>query len=164
MPVEYVSGDLFANAHSAQALAHGCNCQGSMGAGVATGFRDRYPAMYAEYRRKCKAQPRAFNPGDAWLWKADGQPWVFNLATQEGVWRARASYAAIEASLKNMRQQADREGVTSIAIPRVGAGYGGLSWRKVRAVIEGAFAGWPGTPYVYEESAPEAGSQGGLEE
>jgi len=83
------------------------------------------------------------------------QPWVFNLATQEGVWRARASYAAIEASLKNMRQQADREGVTSIAIPRVGAGYGGLSWRKVRAVIERAFAGWPGTLYVYEEYAPE---------
>jgi O-acetyl-ADP-ribose deacetylase (regulator of RNase III) len=164
MPIEFVTGDLFANRFGAEALAHGCNCQGSMGAGVATGFRDRYPAMYAEYRRKCKAQPRAFNPGDAWLWKADGQPWVFNLATHEGVWRARASYEAIEAALTSVRRQADREGVTSIAVPWVGAGYGGLSWRKVRAVIEKAFAGWPGTLYVYEEYAPEGGEpQGGRE-
>ena len=157
MPIEFVTGDLFANRFGAAALAHGCNCQSSMGAGVATGFRDRYPEMYAEYRRKCKARPRQFNPGDAWLWKADGQPWAFNLATQEGVWRARASYAAIEAALTSMRQQADREGVTSIAVPRVGAGYGGLSWKKVRAVVEAVFGDWPGTLYVYEEFAPEEG-------
>jgi O-acetyl-ADP-ribose deacetylase (regulator of RNase III) len=43
MPIEFVSGDLFANRFRAHALAHGCNCQGSMGAGVATGFRDRHP-------------------------------------------------------------------------------------------------------------------------
>jgi hypothetical protein len=93
MPIQFVAGDLFANRFGAWALAHGCNCQGSMGAGIATGFRDRYPAMYAEYRRRCKAQPHQFNLGDAFLWKADDQPWVFNLATQEGTWRARASYS-----------------------------------------------------------------------
>src|SRR5262245_30745605 len=82
MPVEFVSGDPVANRFKAQALAHGCNCQGSMGAGIAKGFRDRYPAMYEEYRR-CKAEYRRFNLGDAWLWKSDGRPWVFNLGTQE---------------------------------------------------------------------------------
>jgi O-acetyl-ADP-ribose deacetylase (regulator of RNase III) len=155
MPIEFVSGDLFANRFKAQALAHGCNCQGSMGAGIATGFRDRYPAMYAEYHRKCKAEPREFNLGDAWLWKADDRPWVFNLGTQEGVWRAQASYDAIEAALRGMREQADREGIPSIAAPRIGAGYGGLSWKKVRAVIEQVFGDWPGTLYVYEENHPE---------
>ena len=138
MPVEFVRGDLFANRFGARALAHGCNCQGSMGAGIATGFRDRYPQMYAEYRRRCKAQPR-----------------LFNLGTQEGVWHARATYEAVEASLKSMREQADREGVTSIAIPRTGAGYGGLSWKKVRAIVEAVFGDWDGTLVVYEEFAPE---------
>ena len=156
MPIEFVSGDLFANRFKAQALAHACNCQGSMGAGIATGFRDRYPEMVAEYRRRCKAEPREFNLGDAFLWKTEDQPWVFNLGTQEGVWRARASYQAIEAVLTSMRQQADREGITSIALPRIGAGYGGLSWKKVRAIIEQMFANWPGRLYVYEEFAPEA--------
>src|SRR5271156_4772010 len=90
MAVDYVSGDLFANVHSAQALAHGCNCQGSMGAGIAVGFRERYPAMYEAYRTRCKSRPRQFNLGDAWLWKAEDQPWVFNLGTQEDYWRSRA--------------------------------------------------------------------------
>jgi O-acetyl-ADP-ribose deacetylase (regulator of RNase III) len=161
MPIEFVTGDLFANRFQVQALAHGCNYQGSMGAGIATGFRNRYPAMYTEYRRRCKAEPRQFNLGDVFLWKADGQPWVFNLGTQEGVWRARASYEAIEAALRRMREQADRERVQSIAIPRIGAGYGGLSWKKVRAVIEREFTHWPGVLYVYEEYAAEEGEPGG---
>jgi O-acetyl-ADP-ribose deacetylase (regulator of RNase III) len=130
-----------------------------MGAGIAKGFRERYPEMYEEYRRRCKAQPRQFNLGDAWLWKADDRPWVFNLGTQEGYWRARASYEAIETALRSMREQADREGITSIAVPRIGVGYGGLSWKKVREVVERVFADWAGTLVVYEEFVP-AGKKG----
>jgi O-acetyl-ADP-ribose deacetylase (regulator of RNase III) len=155
MPIEYVSGDLFANRFGARALAHGCNCQGSMGAGIATGFRDSYPEMYAEFHRRCKATPRAFNLGDAWLWKADDKPSVFNLGTQEKVWRARASYEAIETALGRMREQADREGIASIAAPRIGTGYGGLSWKKVRVIVDKVFADWAGTLYVYEDYVPE---------
>jgi len=99
MPIQYVSGDLFDNAHHAQAFAHGCNSQGSMVAGIAKTFRSRYPEMYEEYRRRCKSDPRQFNLGDCWLWKADDQPCVFNLCAQEGYWRSRASYEAIEVAL-----------------------------------------------------------------
>lgn len=154
MPIQCVSGDLFDNAYQAQAYAHGCNCQGSMGAGIARTFRSRYPEMHEEYRRRCKAEPREFNLGDCWLWKADDQPWVFNLGTQEGYWRARATYEAIETALRDMRTQADVEGVTRIAIPRIGVGYGGLSWKKVRAIVEAVFGDWLGTLVVYEEFVP----------
>src|SRR3954454_22325644 len=71
MPIEFVSGDLFDNAHGVRAFAHGCNCQGSMGAGIAKTFRARYPAMSEVYRSRCKAEPRQFNLGDCWLWKAE---------------------------------------------------------------------------------------------
>ena len=151
MPIKFVSGDLFDNAHDAKAFAQGCNCQGSMGAGIAKTFRARYPEMYEEYRKRCKVAPRQFNLGECWLWKADKQPWVFNLGTQEGYWRARASYEAIETALQSMRAQADSEGITSIAIPRIGVGYGGLSWKKVRAIIEVVFGNWQNTLVVYEE-------------
>ena len=154
MPILFVVGDLFANVHQAQALAHGCNCQGSMGAGIARGFRERYPAMYAEYRALCKASPRRFNLGDAWLWQEEGKPAVFNLGTQERYWHARASYEAIEQALRRMRRQADAEGIRSIAIPRLGVGYGGLSWKKVRAIVEQVFGDWQGTLVVYEEYVP----------
>src|SRR4051794_16040644 len=160
MPIRFVSGDLFDNKHDARAFAHGCNCQGSMGAGIAKSFRARYPAMYEEYRRRCKAEPRQFNLGDCWLWKADDRPWVFNLGTQEGYWRARASYEAIEAALRRMRDQAHAEGIASIAMPRIGVGYGGLSWKKVRAIVEAAFGDWPGSLIVYEDYVPDESSEG----
>lgn len=60
-------------------------------------------------------------------------------------------------TLKRMREQADREGIQSIAMPRIGAGYGGLSWKKVRDIIETVFRDWQETLYVYEEYIPEAG-------
>src|SRR3954452_17742338 len=166
MPIEFVTGALFDNAHGVRAFAHGCNCQGSMGAGIAKTFRTRYPAMYEAYRGRCKAEPRRFNLGDCWLWKAEDQPWVFNLGTQEGYWRSRASYEAIGTSLRRMREQADAEGITSIAMPRIGVGYGGLSWKKVRAIVEAVFGDWAGTLVVYEEfvaggSADAPGSQAG---
>jgi O-acetyl-ADP-ribose deacetylase (regulator of RNase III) len=154
VPIRWVAGDLFANAYKAQALAHGCNCQGSMGAGVAKGFRRRYPKMYEEYHARCKAEPRRFNLGDAWLWKDARRPWVFNLGTQEGYWRARASYEAVAEALQRMRERANAEGVERIAMPRIGVGYGGLSWKKVRPIIERVFGDWPATLVVYEEYTP----------
>jgi putative acetyltransferase len=143
MPIRFVSGDLFDNSYDAQAFAHGCNCQGSMGAGIARTFRARYPEMYEGYRRRCKAEPRQFNLGDCWLWKSDARPWIFNLGTQEGYWRSRSSYEAIDTALRRMYEQADGEGITSIAMPRIGVGYGGLSWKKVRAIIESVFGDEP---------------------
>src|SRR5262249_51336750 len=133
-----------------------------MGAGIAKGFRERYPKMYEEYRSRCKAKPRQFNPGDAWVWKDNQRPWVFNLGTQEGYWHARASYEAIEESLTKMRALAEAEGVESIAMPRIGVGYGGLSWKKVRPIIERVFGDWTYTLVVYEEYAPK-GSKIGVE-
>jgi O-acetyl-ADP-ribose deacetylase (regulator of RNase III) len=154
MAIEWVSGDLFANKYGVAAFAHGCNCQGSMGAGIAKLFKEHYPAMFEEYRRRCKAEPRQFNLGDSFLWTAEEQPHVFNLGTQEQYGRGRASYEAIEEALKKMREQADAAGIRTIAIPRIGVGYGKLSWKKVRPIIERIFADWPGTLYVYEEYAP----------
>jgi O-acetyl-ADP-ribose deacetylase (regulator of RNase III) len=156
MSIEYVSGDLLVNGFGAQALAHGCNCQGSMGAGIAAALKKRYPEIYEEYRRRCKAEPRQFNLGDVFYWREEGRPAVFNLGTQERYWRGRASYEAIEKALHAMRRKAGEEGITSIAIPRIGTGYGGLSWKKVRAVIERVFENWGGTLYVFEEYVVES--------
>lgn len=155
MPICYISGDLFANEYQVQAFAHGCNCKGAMGAGIAVEFKNRYPQMYEHYRQLCLSKPRQFNLGDSLLWKSDNKPWVFNLATQESYGRVRASYEAIEQALESMKQQAINEGIQTIAMPKIGAGYGGLSWKKVRTIIENVFADWSGTLYIYQEFVPE---------
>jgi len=154
MPIQFVSGDLFVNRFNAEALAHGCNCAGSMGAGIAVGFRERYPEMYEEYRRRCKAKPPEFALGSVFFWRDDEKPGVFNLGTQQRPGRG-ATYPAVEAALRGMRKRADAEGIASIAMPRVAAGYGGLSWKKVRALIEVVFTDWGGTLFVYEEFQAE---------
>lgn len=150
MPIQFISGDIFVNRVSAEALAHGCNCAGSMGAGVAVGFKERYPEMYDEFRRLCKAKPPEFALGDVFLWREAGKPAVFNLGTQPRPWRG-ASYPVVEAALNALRAAADSAGIASIAMPRIAAGYGGLSWKKVRAQIETAFAEWRGMLFVYED-------------
>jgi len=102
------------------------------------------------------ATPREFNPGEVFLWKDAKRPWVFNLATQERYGRSRATYDAVEQALATMRVLADAEGVRSIAMPRIGAGYGGLSWRRVRgAIVERVFTGWEGVLCVYEVYVPD---------
>ena len=154
MPIKYVSGDIFLNQHNVQAFAHGCNCQGVMGAGIAVRFKKDYPEMFNEYRRLCKSKPRQFNLGDAFLWKEQGKPFVFNLGTQESPGR-HATYQAVEKSLVSMISQAEVEGITSISIPRIGSGYGGLKWEKVREIIEKVFEKWSGNLFVYEEYKPE---------
>lgn len=153
MPIEFVSGDVFVNRVGAEALAHGCNCAGSMGAGVAVGFKERYPAMFEEFRRRCMATPPEFSLGNVFLWREDGKPAVFNLGTQPRPGRG-ATYPVVEQALRAMRAVADTEGITTIAAPRIAAGYGGLSWKKVRAVIEDVLADWGGTLFLYEEYQP----------
>jgi hypothetical protein len=35
-------------------------------------------------------------------------------------------------------------------MPRIGAGHGGLSWKKVRPIIDEGFNDWSGSLIVYE--------------
>src|ERR1700722_18268040 len=48
-----------------------------------------------------------------------------------------------------MRELADVEAVKSI--PQLGAGYAGLSWKKVRVIVERVFANWQGRLIVCKE-------------
>ena len=46
-------GDIFL-LENVSSYAHGCNCAGAMGKGIAIQFRNKFPAMYAEYKLLCK--------------------------------------------------------------------------------------------------------------
>ncbi len=155
MAILFVSGDLFANRFQVEAFAHGCNCEGTMSAGIAVGFKHRYPAMFEEYRRRCKAEPAEFVLGSVFVWREPGKLVVYNLGTQERGWHGRATYLAIEQALTVTRALLDADGHRSLAIPRIGAGFGGLSWKKVRSIIERVFDDWDGMLYVYETFEPE---------
>lgn len=129
-----VTGDLFEL--DLPALGHGCNCAGSMGAGIAKQFRQRFPEMYREYRQRC--QRGAFTLGDIFVWQGDGLV-IYNLATQP-VPRPSATLDAIGTSIRAALTDADRRGLPRVGVPRIGAGLGGLAWPDVAAVLEAAAA------------------------
>lgn len=130
MSIVFVEGDLF-NYPNLGAFAHGCNCAGSMGKGIALEFKNRFPKMYHAYRKECK--DGRFNPGDVFVWKK-GQIIIFNLGTQK-TWRTKATLVAIATSVQKMMRLATDMSVHSIGIPRIGAGLGGLNWEDVKQIL-----------------------------
>ncbi|WP_432514290.1 macro domain-containing protein [Kineococcus sp. SYSU DK001] len=133
MPTTHTTGDLFAL--DLPALAHGCNCRGSMAGGIARQFADRWPAMEQEYRRRCRAGE--FTLGDVMPWVTGEGVVVYNLATQ--VERgADARLDAIEATVRTALADAAHRGLDRLGVPRLGAGIGGLAWADVREVLERA--------------------------
>jgi O-acetyl-ADP-ribose deacetylase (regulator of RNase III) len=147
MPIEFLKGDLFQS--DAQTLAHGCNCRGKMGAGIAKDFRYLYPDMYKEYRRLC--YKGLFTPGDHYLFKGTDK-WVLNLATQDTTKGAQIQF--IQKCFADFADYYEKEGITSLAMPRIGAGLGGLKWEVVKGAIIDHLEPLPIQTYVYEEFVP----------
>src|SRR5580692_4205958 len=130
MPADFTKGDLFA-AEDLRAYAHGCNCAGAMGAGIAIEFKRRWPRMFEEYRTRC--EDGRFGLGDVFVW-TEGEHTIFNLGTQEH-WRKKAQISALVRSLEKMCGLATSAGIERIGLPRIGAGLGGLDWTRVKKVI-----------------------------
>lgn len=141
--IELIKGNLFdANVN---ALAHGCNCSGQMGKGIALEFARRWPRMYEEYREIC--WDGQIQPGYMFVY-ISGEKVIFNLMTQLRP-HYLASLGAIEASMINMREYAFGAGINKIAMPKIGCGLGGLKWVEVEPIVQAVFGEWPGTVSVY---------------
>lgn len=139
-------GDIFA-IPDVYSYAHGCNCAGAMGKGIALQFRDKYPEMYAEYKVLC--QQGKYNPGDIFDYNY-GIGHIYNLGTQQ-TWRTKAKIEYIETSLIKMLKSAVSDKVRAIALPAIGAGLGGLDWGEVKALIERVASDYPDVQlYVVE--------------
>lgn len=145
--VKYIErGDIF-DIDGVNSYAHGCNCAGAMGKGIALQFRSRFPAMYTEYREMCLAG--RYNPGDVFDYNY-GKGHVYNLGTQQ-TWRTKAKLEYIERSVVGMLELASGDNVSKIALPAIGAGLGGLQWKDVKAVLDRVSAAYPNIDlYVVE--------------
>lgn len=126
--IEY--GDIF-QLEGVVNYAHGCNCAGAMGKGIAVAFKEKYPKMYLEYKRRCKSGE--FAPGDIYVYQY-GEGYVFNLGTQVS-WTTGATLLAVEQSFEKMLAYAVAHGIRQIALPRLGAGLGRLDWNEVKDVM-----------------------------
>jgi O-acetyl-ADP-ribose deacetylase (regulator of RNase III) len=142
MPVEYREGDLFTQP-DVKCIGHGVNVKGVMG-GLAALFRRRYPDMYKQYVLWCDTG--LLKPGACLPWETtdepDGNQYIFNIASQNEP-GADATVTWLLAGLEDAIIQAKRVACNKLAVPRIGAGIGGLTWDQVRDVFEFVVADQP---------------------
>jgi O-acetyl-ADP-ribose deacetylase (regulator of RNase III)/uncharacterized protein YwgA len=123
-------GDLFES--GAQTLVNTVNTVGVMGKGVALEFKRRFPEMFADYQRRCRAGEVRL--GEPYLWRGLIEPWVVNFPTKDH-WRSVSRLADIEQGLTYLAGHIAEWGVASLAVPPLGAGSGGLDWATVGPTI-----------------------------
>lgn len=124
--VEYITGDIFTT--TLPALGHGVNIDGIMGSGIAVLVRRNFPDIFAPYKAACE---------DGTLLAGGFQPiltesgmWVFNMASQNRP-GANARLSWLEETVETAFIFAERENISGFALPRIGAGVGGLKWTNV---------------------------------
>jgi O-acetyl-ADP-ribose deacetylase (regulator of RNase III) len=130
-----VSGDILLT--EAQAIAHGVAPNDHFNQGLALALRERFPAMAKDFRHYCHDEhPK---PGHAWLW-AGPKKVIVNLMTQEPsrdekAHPGKASAHNVAQALKELRGIIEKEGIKSVALPRLANGVGGLDWSEVEPLI-----------------------------
>jgi O-acetyl-ADP-ribose deacetylase (regulator of RNase III) len=142
MTVKEVTGDIFEL--DVDALGHGVNCRGKMGAGIAVQFKKKFPYMYDNYRSLCAShylhlgQVYVYKP----VWTTHDKRLVYNIASQD-LPGANANLEAIRVAVEFVRFDAERRGLNTVALPQIGCGIGGLEWAEVKEVLREAFESSP---------------------
>lgn len=129
---------------NADALVNTVNTVGVMGKGIALQFKRRFPAMFKDYERAAKSGQLKLGQMHVWSTETlDGPRYVINFPTK-GHWRSRSKLHDIEAGLADLRRVVLELKLSSIAVPPLGCGHGGLSWAQVEPLISKGLADLPG--------------------
>jgi len=143
--IKYVKGDLFDT--DADIIAHGCNCQGVMGSGVALLVRNKYPKAYHRYQDKYDED--GWELGEVqFVLQHDGK-YIANCATQDKFLPrgyVHADYKAIKECLSKVKLFAKEKGL-SISIPKIGAGLAGGDWVIIEGILNEVFFDYDITVY-----------------
>lgn len=124
-----VRGSVF---HSeAQCLVNTVNCVGAMGRGIALEFKQRYPDLYTHYRSVCERG--LLRPGMILPYTGADQL-ILNFAVKDD-WRQPSSHVWVEDCLERFVLNYERLGISSVALPRLGAENGWLAWEPTYALI-----------------------------
>lgn len=121
-----VDGNLLDPEFGFEAIGHGVNCRGAMGAGIALPIKNLYPdEMFDQYEAMCFSGH--LTPGMVLPYETEGLPRLYNLATQYNL-GADARIDALWASVSQALVDCWRRGIPRLALPQIGCGIGGLKW------------------------------------
>lgn len=135
--IREVSGDILLT--GAQSIAHGVAPNDPFQSGLALQLRENWPAMYKDFRHYCQTQhPK---PGELWTWMSAEGKRVVNLFTQESAYGhgskpGKATTQHVGHTLKALRKLIETERFSSVALPRLATGVGGLEWTEVAPLVQ----------------------------
>lgn len=146
--LKIIVGDLFAS--RAQTLVNAVNCVGVMGKGLALEFKKRFPLMFEDYVERCRRNQVTL--GQPYVFRDRSGLMVMNFPTKDH-WRSSSRLIDLEQGLDYFIDHYADWGVSSVAFPALGCGYGGLAWAEVEPVMVGKLGDLPIAVEVY---APHA--------
>lgn len=128
--IQLTTGDVLSA--DAQTLVNTVNCVGVMGKGVALAFKQRFPEMFRDYAERCREG--LVRLGEPYLFRPLVEPWILNFPTKDH-WRSVSRLSDIEAGLDHLAAHLTQWRITSLAVPPLGCGQGGLDWPTVGPVL-----------------------------
>ena len=126
----YTTGDLLKS--DAKALVNTVNCEGYMGKGIAYQFKLQFPENNISYINACKNGNLKI--GTLHYYK-EKEKLIINFPTKNK-WREKSHINYIEKGLDQLILLIAELKISSIAIPPLGSGNGGLIWADVKSIIE----------------------------
>lgn len=141
MTLIFKKGDMFAE--PAEALVNTVNCVGVMGKGVALEAKRRWPKNYSAYKKVCDAG--RLRPGKLFVFDASqlldqhGPRYVINFPTKDH-WREKSKISYVADGLDALVGAIREYKISSVVMPPLGCGNGGLDWAVVRPLIESKLA------------------------
>ncbi len=134
--IEFKNGDILKE--NVEALVNTVNCVGVMGRGIALQFKNAFPNNFTEYAIACKK--KEVQPGKMFVHttgRVHNHKYIINFPTKRH-WRGKSRMEDIESGLRALVETVRHYNISSIAIPPLGSGLGGLNWREVRLHIVAA--------------------------
>ena len=125
--IKFVDGDLLTagEPYLAQGVAEG-NQEG-LGTGLAYKISEKWPEIQKRFKQH--ARSGRFRGGSIWVCEPDtNHPGMIYLATQPDMYHA--TVPNLRKSIKRLVTWADKNEIASVALPKIGAGLGKLSWAE----------------------------------
>ncbi len=138
--IKEVTGDILLS--ETEAIVHSVAPMDHFDSGLALSIRKLYPSLYKDFRHYCKLHhPKA---GSVWRWEGLGENAthvkIYNLMAQEEAvghnsHPGPATLSNVRHALKDLAKKVKKDKISSIALPRVATGVGGLDWADVQPLI-----------------------------